>query len=286
MGTRKARPGLMDRRWTALGDHAAHRDLALVAVTLVGLSRLVEPPLVWLVAVLLLAAVLLGALQVLADEGSPAEAGTGVAIEALILPAVAAVACLGAIRLVPSGLWLAPALGVTWLLVRRTLALEARIHHSPTGLSADDRTAVLVTILLVAFIGFTGVAAMVPGGLVQPQGGGPLPETNLLVLAVGDGILAGLLGYRAVALRLGSFVEALWSAATYLAAIAIGAAALRAMEIPRLIGPALLTLALYLWDAVTGTHPARRRELRWIWRTGLLALLGVVVTAWNLLLRP
>jgi hypothetical protein len=268
-------------------DRWAHRDLAIVAVTLVGLSRLVEPPLVWLVAVLLLGAMLLGALQVLADEGSAAEAATGIAIEALIVPAVAAVACLGAIRLVPFGLWLAPALAVTWLLVRRTLALEARIHHAPTGLSADDRTAVLVTILLVAFLAFTGVAALVPGGLVQPIGGaGPLPETNLLVLAAGDGIVAGLLGYRAVALRLGNLVDVLWSAATYLAAIAIGAAALRAMEIPRLMGPALLTLAFYLWDALTGTRPARRRELRWIWQTGLLAVLGVLVTAWNMLLRP
>lgn len=276
----------MDRRGLALVDAAAHRDLAIVAVTLVGLSRLVEPPLVWIVAVLLLAALIVGALQVLADEASPAEAAAGVAVEALILPAVAAVACLGAIRLVPFGLWLVPALAVTWLLVRRTLALEARIQHAPTGLTADDRTAVLVTILLVAFIGFTGVAAMVPGGLVQPQGGaGPLPETNLLILAAGDGIIAGLLGYRAVALRLGNLVDALWSAATYLAAIAIGAAALRAMEIPRLVGPALLTLAFYLWDALTGTHPARRRELRWIWQTGLLAVLGVVVAAWNLLLR-
>jgi hypothetical protein len=276
----------MERRTVALGDQAAHRDLALVAVTLVALSRLVEPPLVWLVAAILLAAILLGALQVLADEASPAEAAAGVAVEALILPAVAAAACLGAIRLVPFGLWLAPALAVTWLLVRRTLALEARIHHARTGLSADDRTAVLVTILLIAFVGFTGVAAMVPGGLVQPQGGsGPLPETNLLVLAAGDGIIAGLLGYRAVALRIGNLVDALWSAATYLAAIAIAAAALRAMEIPRLIGPALLTLAFYLWDALAGTQPARRRELGWIWQTGLLAALGVIVAAWNLLLR-
>lgn len=274
-------------RPAALDGRAAHRDLAIVAVTLVGLSRLVEPPLVWLVAILLLGAMLLGALQVLADEASPAEAAAGVAIEALIVPAVAAVGCLGAMRLVPFGLWMVPALAVTWLLVRRTLALEARIHHAPTGLSADDRTAVLVTILLVAFVAFTGVAAMVPGGLVQPIGGaGPLPETNLLVLAAGDGIVAGLLGYRAITLRLGNLVDALWSAATYLAAIAIGAAALRAMEIPRLMGPALLTLAFYLWDALTGTRPARRRELRWIWRTGLLAALGLIVTAWNLLLRP
>jgi hypothetical protein len=270
----------------ATEDRPGQRDLALVAVTIVGLSRLVEPPLVWLVAVLLLGAMILGALQVLSDELGPTEAGAGVAIEALILPAVAAVACLGAIRLVPFGLWLVPALAITWLLVRRTLALEARIHRASSGLSADDRTAVLVTVLLVTFIGFTGVAAMVPGGLVQPRNGpGPLPETNLLILAVGDGIIAGLLGYRAVALRLTNLVDALWSAATYAGAIAIGAAALRAMEIPRLVGPALLTLAVYLWDALIGTAPARRRELRWIWQTGLLAALGVVVTAWNLLLR-
>lgn len=270
----------------ALDDRPGQRDLALVAVTIVGLSRLVEPPLVWLVAVLLLGAVVLGALQVLSDELGPREAGAGVAIEALILPAVAAVACLGAIRLVPFGLWLVPALGVTWLLVRRTLAMEARIHRASSGLSTDDRTAVLVTILLVSFIGFTGVAAMVPGGLVEPTNGpGPLPETNLLILAIGDGIIAGLLGYRAVALRLSNLVDALWSAGMYAAAIAIGAAALRAMEIPRLVGPALLTLAVYLWDALTGTAPARRREWRWIWQTGLLAALGVVVTAWNLLLR-
>ncbi len=266
-------------------EGAGQRDLALVAVTVVGLSRLVDPPLVWLVAALLLGAVILGALQVLAEEAGPGAAGSGVAIEALILPAVAAVACLGAIRLVPFGLWLVPALAVTWLLVRRTMALEARIHRAASGLTVDDQAAVLVTVLLVSFIGFSGVAAMVPGGLIgRPEGGGPLPETNLIVLAIGDGLVAGLLGYRAVALRVSRWSDALWSAGTYAVAIATGAAALRAMEIPRLIGPALLTLAVYLWDALTGTMPARR-DLRWLWQIGLLAALGVVVTAWNLMLR-
>ncbi|MBI3749683.1 MAG: hypothetical protein HY262_12690 [Chloroflexi bacterium] len=265
---------------------AGQRDLALVAVTVVGLSRLVEPPLVWLVAALLLGAVVLGALQVLADELAPAEAESGVPIEALILPAVAAVACVGAIRLIPFGLWLAPALALTWLLVRRALALEARINRATSGLTADDQTAALVMILLISFIGFSGVAAMVPGALIgPPDPRGTLPETNLLVLAIGDGIIAGLLGFRAVALRVPRLSDALWSAGTYMAAIAIGAAALRAMEIPRLVGPALLTLAVYLWDALTGTTPARRRELRWLWQFGLLAALGVVVTAWNLMLR-
>ncbi len=68
-------------------------------------------------------------------------------------------------------------------------------------------------------------------------------------------------------------------------AIAIGAAALRAMEIPRLMGPALLTLAFYLWDAFSAASPARRRDMRWIWQMALLLGLGLVVVAWNLLLR-
>lgn len=271
------------RTIAAMDDRSARRDLALVAVTVVGLSRLLEPPLVWLVAAALLGAMLLGTLQVLSDEVSPAQALFGVPVESLILPSVAAVACLGGIRLVPFGLWLVPALGITWLIVGRTIALEGRIHRSTGGLSAEDRSAVLVTVLLVAFLGFTGVAAMVPGGLVQ--GDGTLPEGNLLVLAAGDAIVAFLLGYRAAALRVTNVRDALWSAATYAAAIAIGAAALRAMEIPRLVGPALLTLAFYLWDAFIGTAPSRRRDVRWIGQLALLAALGAVVTAWNLLLR-
>ena len=40
---------------------------------------------------------------------------------------------------------------------------------------------------------------MVPGGLAQA--GGALGESNLLVLAAGDALVAGLLGYRAASLR-------------------------------------------------------------------------------------
>jgi hypothetical protein len=271
-------------------DRAARRDLTLVAVTVVGLSRLAEPPAVWFVAIFLLGAMLLGALQVLGDEEARADGGAlGVPVESLIVPAVAAVACVGAIRLVPFGLWLAPALVGAWFIVGRTLDLEARIVAAPDDVATSGRTAVLATTLLVAFLGFVGVAAAVPGGLVLPLGDGsapgPMPGSSLVVLAAGDALIAGLLGYRAAALRVTTVRDALWSAATYAAAIAIGAAALRAMEIPRLIGPALLTLAFYLWDAIHGTTPARRRDASWIWQTVLLAALGVVVVGWNLLLQ-
>ena len=216
-----------------MDDRSARHDLALVAVTMVGLSRLLEPPVIWLVAAALLGAMLLGTLQVLTDEVHPSQAWFGIPIESLILPSVAAVACLGAIRLVPFGLWLVPALGITWLIVGRTLTLEARLNRdqrpahggrpdgAPRRRSCSSRSSA-----------FTGVAAMVPGGLAQA--GGALGESNLLVLAAADALVAGLLGYRAASLRVTTVRDALWSAATYAAAIAIGAAALRAMEIPRL----------------------------------------------------
>jgi hypothetical protein len=278
------------RTIAAMEDRTGRRDLALLAVTVVGLSRLTEPPTVWVIAILLLGAMLFGTLQVLADEDAPAGVSAGVPIEALILPSVAAVGCLGAIRLVPFGLWLVPAMVLTGLLVARSLAIEARIQAtSDEGLSVADRTSLLVTMLVVAFIGFTGVAAMVPGGLVQPNADGgvtpPLSETYLVVLAGGDAIIAFLLGYRAAALRVVSLRDALWSAVTYGAAIAIAAAALRAIAIPRLMGPALLTLTFYLWDAFHGASPARRRDANWVWQTLLLAALGIAVVAWNLLLR-
>ena len=51
----------------------------------------------------------------------------GVPIESLILPAVAAIGCLGAIGLVPIGALMVPALAATAFLVDRTLVLEERI---------------------------------------------------------------------------------------------------------------------------------------------------------------
>ena len=86
----------------------------------------------WLVAGLVLAGMLRGTLQVLAED-DPAAETSGVPIESLILPAVATIACLGAIRLVPFGLWLAPALLATGLLVERCLAIESAILASRSG---------------------------------------------------------------------------------------------------------------------------------------------------------
>ena len=113
-----------------MDDRSARRDLALVAVTVVGLSRLLEPPLVWLVG---RRAARGDAPRHAPGPGRRGRSGAtrwfGVPIESLILPAVAAVACLGAIRLVPFGLWLVPALAVTWLIVGADARARGAAHR-------------------------------------------------------------------------------------------------------------------------------------------------------------
>jgi hypothetical protein len=285
------RPGIARHlgagRWRTPEDGvgATGRDLVIAATTVVGMAAVLTGPLVWAAAILLLAATIFGTLQVIGDA-DPATADSGIPVETLFLPAVAAIGCLGAIRLVPLGLAIAPALVLTGLLIDRTLAVEARIAAAAQGPTDEDRSRTLIAMLVVALVAFVGVAAIVPGGLAGRESPGapvvPLALGDLVLLALADALVAGLLGYRAAALRGARAREALWAAATYAAAIAVGAAAIRAMGIPRLIGPALLMFLFYLWDSLHATPPTRRRDPRWIWETLVLAGLGAAVAFWNL----
>ena len=283
---------------------AGRRDLVVIAATVIGMAVVVRGPATWLVAGLLLAAMLLGTLQVLGDPSPladanrrprpatvpPSLADRGVPIESLFLPAVAAVGCLGAIRLVPLGLGVLPAVLIAGLLIDRALALETRLATAEHGPTEADRTRTLVTTLLVALVAFIGIAAIVPNGIAGQGPAGapipPLPLGDLALLAIADAFVAGLLGYRTAALRTASVRSAAWSAVSHAGAIAVGAAAIRAMGVPRLIGPALLMLLFYLWDSLHGTVPARRRDPRWIWQTVALAGIGALVAFWNLQLVP
>jgi len=261
---------------------STRRELAVLATTLVALSRPLEGDLVWLVGVLVLATVVLGGLQAL-DAGEP----RGVAIESVITPAVAAAASVVAIRLVPIGLWLLPAVLLTYLLIERALIAEAQLLARPTALAPEDRNALTVVALVSAFLAFAGIAGVIPGALVEPADANVagLTEAGLLTLVVADAIVAAFLGFRLALLESPSVRDAAWAALTYAGVIAIGAAAFRAIALPRLVGPALLTLLFYLWSAYS-RHPRRLREdRRRLAEVGVLAALGLAVVAWNLLLR-
>ena len=192
------------------------RDLALLATAAVGLSRFADGPWLWVAAILVFVGVALGALEVL-GEGEP----RGVPNQSLLLPATAAAAAVGAIRLLPLGLLTILALGLVFVVLERTLALEARLEALTSPPRQEDRTRVLAWVVVVAFEAFSGVAGTIPGGLVEPgqsglgQGGAPLVGTALLVLVVADAVVAFLLGYRVSALRLSTVRDAGWSALTY-----------------------------------------------------------------------
>ena len=97
--------------------------------------------------------------------------------------------------------------------------------------------------------------------------------------------MAGLLGYRLAAMRAPTLPEAAAAAASYAAVIAIVAAALRVVQLQRLLGPALLVLVLYLWSAFRGGPRGSRRDPWWVVEIAALALLGAIVIAWNLVIR-
>ena len=265
------------------------RELVLMASTVIALSRLLEGPVEWLVAALLAASVVTGSLW-LFGEGHP----RGIGVESTILPALAAVASIGVLRIVPDGLPILVAVALVALLLDRTLALELHLLRRSGTASAYDRTSILALAVLVSFLAFIGDAALVQGGLVEPGGGvdpaagrgtSPLSESALIVLAVTDALVSGLLGFRLSVLRERTRRGALWSAGTYAAVVAIAAGAIRAVALPRLLGPAIVTLVFFLWDAIRGSPPDQRRDPRWIWQTALLGILGIAVIAWNVALR-
>lgn len=271
------------------GGTAATAELVVLSVALVAVSRVAEGPALWACAVLTFAALVLAALEVLGNDAEAAgvAADEGVPVEALLTPGLASLAAIGALRLLPIGWLLVPALAAAGLLVAAALAIERRILVRPAGPTDADRLVLLSLLLLVSFLGFAGIAAAIPGALAEPTTNRvtapALPLSELGLLAAADGVMAGLAGYRLAALRAPRLVAAALTALTYVVVVAIAAAALRALAIPRLLGPALLALVVYLWSAYRGAPRTGRRDARWVWELVLLAGLGALVVAWNLL---
>ena len=263
----------------------ARRELVLAATLLVALSALIDPADAFVVAGLLPIVVLLAGIGILGGE----QAATRPYV-ALLMPAVLTGGMAAMVHLVPAGLWLPVALIAFAAVLDRILALESGILTQPGVVSDGDRARVLGAAVVTAFVVFSGVAALVPGGMPEPAGS-PAAAPNamtqgwLVVLALVDAVAALAIGWRISALRFGAQFEIARSALTYALVTAIAAGLIRAIDLPRLVGPAVLTLVFYLWDAQHGSAPARRRERRFLWEMLLLAALAVVVLAWNLHLQ-
>ncbi len=259
----------------------ARRELVLAATMLVGLSALVDPADAFVLAGLLPIAILLAGLGVLRPAGAPSRP-----YEALLLPAVLSGSAAAGLHLVPAGPWLLVAVAAFAIVLDRVAELESRIVLQVSGASESDRSQVLVAAMVTAFLAFTGVAALIPGGMPEPAGS-PVAGTSAMtqgwlgVLALADAVAALVIGWRISALRFGAPLQVARSALTYALVTAISAGLIRAIDLPRLVGPAVLTLVFYLWDAQHASAPARRQERRFMWEMLLLAGLAVLVVTWN-----
>ncbi|HLA17420.1 MAG TPA: hypothetical protein VJZ72_11020 [Candidatus Limnocylindrales bacterium] len=243
----------------------ARRELTILAVVVLALTRVTDGAALVAVSLLFLAMLVMGALVIFA-EGEPA----GVPIETLMPVAAAGIASVALVRVMPVGALLLPAIGAAAALIHVAVGVEARIVSQARPPDDRDRRSVLWVSLATCFVAFLGLpVAVVDAGLSAEQATWALP--------IAEGIVAALLGYRLAALRRPDLRAALFSALTYGVIIALAGVALRTLSLPRLVEPALLVLVFYLWDAAHATEPGRRREVRWIAELAVLAILGVAV---------
>ena len=246
----------------------ARRELTILAVVVLALTRVTDGPALVAVTGLFLAVLVMGALVIFA-EGEPA----GVPIESLMPVAAAGIAAVAIVRVVPVGALLLPAIGAAALLIHVVVGVEARITSQARTPDERDRRSVLWASLATCFVAFIGL----PTAVVDVGLSAAWAAWAAWALSIAEGTVAALLGYRLAALRRPDLRSAAFSALTYGAIIGLAGAALRVLALPRLVEPALLVLVFYLWDAVHATKPARRRGVRWMLELAVLAVLGVAV---------
>jgi hypothetical protein len=76
-----------------------------------------------------------------------------------------------------------------------------------------------------------------------------------------------------------------FAAGTYAVLIAVASVAVRALSVPRLLGPTVLTIGLYIWSAYRGAPGSERHSKQWLWEYAVLAGAAFLAVAWNLFLR-
>jgi hypothetical protein len=278
------------------------RELGLITATLSVCAHFTDGVALAVATILIVAAVVAGMSHLL-GEWRPWR----IRPDRLVLPGLAAFSVVGIAHLFAPVPWLAFVFVGAWLLVAWVVELEtsedggARRDPAPNGTApngtapngaeaADTVTdghsrpfAVRIATLGIAFLAFAAVGGFVPAGLAGD--GRTLTATALVATIALDVLIGGLAGYRIAALRLHSWREGV--VALYQYAVASGhiGGFLRVLALPRLFGPALLTLLLYLVTGFRESPTPIRRSRRLIEESGLLVLVGAAAVIWGLLAK-
>ena len=138
----------------------------------------------------------------------------------------------------------------------------------------------------LAFLAFVAVGGLVPGGLALDREA--LSTTRLAEFVVLNAAIAGVLGYRLAALtspHRADRIIRLVGIGQYAVPVAVAAAALRSLALPRLYVPALLTLVVYVVTVVRESPEPATRDERLLDELALLGIAGLAIVVWGLLVR-
>ncbi len=138
----------------------------------------------------------------------------------------------------------------------------------------------------LAFLGFVAVGGLVPGGLALDRKS--LTTANLAQFAALNGLVAGVVGYRLAALtsphRFDRIVRIV-AFGQYAVPVAIAAAALRSLALPRLFIPALLAVVVYLLMGLRESREPVAQNERLREELVVLGVAMAAVIAWGLLVK-
>jgi hypothetical protein len=267
------------------------RELGLVIGTLAVLVHFLDGLAFWAVAGLMVATAAASCLYLLA-EWRPWR----VPLDRLARPPLAAFAAAGIARLVNPVPWLVLVFAGTWIVVAWVVAVDTEpVAAAPEEAGADTAVEIVtagghprplaarVATLGVAFLAFAAVGGFVPGSL---PGGARPPEVSVLTnAAIFDLVIGGLTGYLLAAVRPSWWGDRLSAFLLYAAVLAAAGALLRLIAMPRLLGPAILTLLAYLLTAAREAPAPFWHSRRLVGEMTLLGLAGCAVIVLGLLTR-
>lgn len=257
-------------------DRNGARELGLLVATLAVLGRFVTDVPLWVAATLAVVVAAAGTASLL-GELRPWRWP----FDRVVLPALAAFAAMGTARLVDPVPWLAFAFVGSWLVVAWVVGLEIAAGEVD-GMNARSTSARLGAFGL-AFLGFAAIGGLVPAGLAGD--GQPLTVAAFLATVALDVAIGGLAGYRIAALRPHTPGEAIVAFYQYSMILAPVGVLVRVLALPKLFGPAVLTLATYLVTSLRESEEPVRFNARLLEETAALTVAGGLVIVVGLLAR-
>jgi hypothetical protein len=261
------------------------REMGLVVATLAVVGRFVTDEPLWLATALTALVAAAGTASIL-GELRPWRWP----LDRVVLPAMSAFASVGVAHLVDPVPWLALVFVGSWAVTAWAVSIETASAEPGAGAASVTRdgaharsTAARLAAFGLGFLGFAAIGGLVPGGVAGD--GVPLTVAAFVATIVLDVAVGGLAGYRIAAVRPHTSGEVAVAFYLYSMVVAPVGVLVRVLALPRLFGPAVLILAVYILTSLRESEEPVRFNARLLEETGVLLLAGVAVVVVGILAK-